>query len=1154
MYLWTSFLGRAGNRFMVKKVLPPLDIKNQVANLATSGEWKAEDASFLEKLAKGLKRDNHEEVSSSDINSVPDVWARVLIIRNGLVDNNKFLVNEWRGTLALLALAPYYTHIYDLTSDIVSIQDIKNSPFTNQSSGDQNGFTHIGKILFDVKPQDTMVENQDWNAIGILNFKKQAIAIVNPYTIVASARDYTGITDIRKLPWYEDGFLIDPCNAKDMRNEQYRVLEHYLDNLITGIQNLKFSNAEVYNAVLGRLQEFKSDCNAKASSTEFSSWSPFKVSLNLPAQPIYDKLTEIFTGATDQKAKFDCGLAVRPEFKDQINGAIFADFKIAQSTGKTLSDIRVWNNYSLNSLSQDETLSQKLQNECKKEGYLYLTPETIFTEKLAVFAGDNRKLKEHSGDGIQFAYPVNSALLLFMDPKSLSTNCIITPDGDSYKVVIYLELVSEAGKTLNYTLEKIYKAKDVVKNRGVPLGFSVWPDIKIDNWDQYFFFYDGNAQVNILPKNIFAVADIRNKLESLTSDDKIKFINNMMSSHQIIGEEIPIQQTTAVTELRSLKSSPEAILCNIATQASGKSYTEHSKRVDVGLILFPEAHEVQETTNQWAVGIDFGTTNSCVYFKENKENPKELIFRNRINLPYEPGTDEDEIEEVMQAHKEFVPSRVVTVPFMTILRERGYKETSVENLPFRSNFIYYVDQVLYAIQDLPDDKRPLKFNLKWDEAEQGRTKVQYFVSQLVLQAAVEAAANGVKKENLNFNFSYPEAYTANFTRSFKKVTRRAVTVGLGDDTYKTLERTGFETESVASALYFAKGQEIPFTENVVTIDIGGGTSDLSIWQTNKLLWRNSFRLAGKDVLINYLTNNLTLIKEISGNDDLLLESYETLQKIKTNKAKLANGIELLINSPQFGEAFKNRFEIVSGKEKGKELKDLTELALSGILYYVSQVINHLVESGGFQTGSDKSKSLRICLGGKASTLYKIVFEDSDDQESLSKMVEKITGGIFTSIGIVFTDAPKHEVSYGLLVDKTGSTDLDLTDRSHETVLGEDVMVGKNKIGIVSELNADNPWRVKDITQLKTFIRYLKAYSKINVNLTKKFEGDLEGKINAALKDGQSRAKDLKQNMQSVEGDDSLAEILRTSSIVEPVFIQGLKQVINEVTSGKLKFK
>ena len=45
-----------------------------------------------------------------------------------------------------------------------------------------------------------MVKGQDWNAVGVLNFKKNAIAIVNPYTLVASARDYTQIPDIKKLP------------------------------------------------------------------------------------------------------------------------------------------------------------------------------------------------------------------------------------------------------------------------------------------------------------------------------------------------------------------------------------------------------------------------------------------------------------------------------------------------------------------------------------------------------------------------------------------------------------------------------------------------------------------------------------------------------------------------------------------------------------------------------------------------------------------------------------------------------------------------------------------------------------------------------------------------------------------------------------------
>ena len=80
-----------------------------------------------------------------------------------------------------------------------------------------------------------------------------------------------------------------------------------------------------------------------------------------------------------------------------------------------------------------------------------------------------------------------------------------------------------------------------------------------------------------------------------------------------------------------------------------------------------------------------------------------------------------------------------------------------------------------------------------------------------------------------------------------------------------------------------KVKKIPFTENVVTIDIGGGTSDISIWQDTKLIWRNSFRLAGKDVLINYLTNNLTLIKDISGNDDLLIRKLSNLQSIKQTK-------------------------------------------------------------------------------------------------------------------------------------------------------------------------------------------------------------------------------------------------------------------------------
>ena len=128
---------------MVKKVLPPLNEQNQIPNISASGEWKVEDATFLDKLAKGLKMGGEEVISASDIVSVPDVWARVLIVRNGLLDNRASIVNEWRGTLALIALAPYYSHVYNLSSDIVNIQDIKSNPFSGAAQ--DGSYAHIGK-------------------------------------------------------------------------------------------------------------------------------------------------------------------------------------------------------------------------------------------------------------------------------------------------------------------------------------------------------------------------------------------------------------------------------------------------------------------------------------------------------------------------------------------------------------------------------------------------------------------------------------------------------------------------------------------------------------------------------------------------------------------------------------------------------------------------------------------------------------------------------------------------------------------------------------------------------------------------------------------------------------------------------------------------
>ena len=87
-----------------------------------------------------------------------------------------------------------------------------------------------------------------------------------------------------------------------MRNEQYVVLSHYLETLISNIQTAGSANNEVFNAVIGNLQDFKSACDAKHAGASFSSWTTVRQNLNLPAQPIYDKLAQVFAGASDQTA------------------------------------------------------------------------------------------------------------------------------------------------------------------------------------------------------------------------------------------------------------------------------------------------------------------------------------------------------------------------------------------------------------------------------------------------------------------------------------------------------------------------------------------------------------------------------------------------------------------------------------------------------------------------------------------------------------------------------------------------------------------------------------------------------------------------------------------------------------------------------------
>ena len=97
-----------------------------------------------------------------------------------------------------------------------------------------------------------------------------------------------------------------------------------------------------------------------------------------------------------------------------------------------------------------------------------------------------------------------------------------------------------------------------------------------------------------------------------------------------------------------------------------------------------------------------------------------------------------------------------------------------------------------------------------------------------------------------------------------------------------------------------------------------------------------------------------------------------------------------------------------------------------------------------------NKHMTVCLGGRGSLVYNAIFKDGvvGDRERdgiLSLFCEAI-GDSIDSASFIFSEHHKHEVAYGLLVDASGDTDLDLEGHRNEDVLiGEDFKINRKAI-------------------------------------------------------------------------------------------------------------
>ncbi|MGH8656935.1 MAG: hypothetical protein ACREV4_00170, partial [Gammaproteobacteria bacterium] len=375
--------------------------------------------------------------------------------------------------------------------------------------------------------------------------------------------------------------------------------------------------------------------------------------------------------------------------------------------------------------------------------------------------------------------------------------------------------------------------------------------------------------------------------------------------------------------------------------------------------------------------------------------------------------------------------------------------------------------------------RSLQFDLKWSDEPEDLQRIEDYLAQAMLQTLAELASTGANPEQVDWYFSYPDSFTAAQLDRLKSVYAKSVRQIAGAATEQPVwTPPRIRQESEAAALYFIKRQQVDFSSKVITIDVGGKTSDICIWNVRRLRWRSSLRLGGRDTLMPYLAKHAGLLNLFPFAKHELEKIRAFLQRLQGEPHKFQQALEILVNSGMFRKAFNDNLRRLRDEPEVRGLLLLAEFSLAGLLYYLAKVYAYLEQAGRPSRTNDK---LKICLGGRGSLMFSQSVA-AKSVASFERLFYRASGLNWSIDAFSFSDAPKHEVAFGLLIDPAGAGDLDWSAPALEPILGEDLTVGGETVcaaEVFRKEHLGHDWKLDKLPEFEQFVKiYERAFGRM----------------------------------------------------------------------------
>jgi hypothetical protein len=563
--------------------------------------------------------------------------------------------------------------------------------------------------------------------------------------------------------------------------------------------------------------------------------------------------------------------------------------------------------------------------------------------------------------------------------------------------------IAKQGESISF--ERVYyqsaesqlSKPDEEKNRGVivehQFGVTLFPFIKTNNPNIEAYY-----RVQLVDRDVTGVlknTDYDLRFFSNTQQDAVE-----VRAKKIRSSKKPDAVETATSQYYVLHKEFDFIQVRnlIATGASG--------------IIIPQWQPYQSGNEVFSFAVDFGTTNTHIEYKIGGGSPKAFdvtpddiqiatLFHPTKTTEDFGGTGAIAIRELIE--HEFVPqllggSSEFKFPHRTVIAESHSLNIETETFSladFNIPFIY----------ERKPEKDKIQSNLKWAKREKGNEKrVRAFFEKIIMLLRNKVLFNRGNLAQTRLVWFYPS--------SMKPARKSSL-----ENTWNELFQQYFNpankpvgiTESLAPFYYFKGANKLQggAYKPVVSVDIGGGTTDIVVFKSNKPLLLTSFKFAANTIFgdgfseYGAASSNGLISKYFPYYENLLstnklYDLSKVLSSIKDkNKTEDLNAFFFSIEgNPKIKD--KKLFSYNSLLSNDEDLKILFIYFYTAIIYHIAEVMKnkkvelpkHLIFSGtGSKILSIISPDMKI-LATLSKKIFEGVYNQTFDSDGLTIETEK----------------------------------------------------------------------------------------------------------------------------------------------------------------------